>query len=149
MLSCAWWRYLVRSLYGTTNFGEWLLSLIIRTEVLDSRKKNWFKCFLKSAARWSSGSTLISSSESDDSRALMIFEKASSFICSAAIPRWLQILSVKWWRLSGMRRIRSWFACGSRCMSSGDKPQTVDLADTSRRDVDVKVGAFLGFACRG
>ena len=24
----------------------------------------------------------------------MIFEKASSFICSAAIPRWLQILLV-------------------------------------------------------
>ncbi len=45
-------------------------------------------------AQWSSGSTSISSSESDDSRALMIFEKTSSFICSAAIPRWLQILFV-------------------------------------------------------
>ena len=28
------------------------------------------------------------------------------------------------------------------CMSSGDKPLTVDLADTSRKDVNVKVGAF-------
>ena len=28
------------------------------------------------------------------------------------------------------------------CMSSGDKPQTVDLADTPERNVDVEVRAF-------
>ena len=68
-------------------FWECLLSLIIRIEAPGSRKNCWM-CLLKSFARWSSWSIWFPL-ESNDSRALMIFGKESSFSCSSVMPRWL------------------------------------------------------------
>ena len=113
--SCAWWRYLVWSLYGTTNLGEWLLSLIIRTEV-PGHRKNWFKwVFLKYCSvviriyiyfiervGWFEGTN-------DLREGVVLYLLGCDTKVVEKSSQW------GWWRLSGIRRMRSWFACGSGC----------------------------------
>ena len=73
---------------------------------MSGSRKNWFKCFCKSAAWWSSRSTSISLSELDDLRTNDLREGTVLHLLgcdSKVIAKW------GWWRLSGMQRICSWF----------------------------------------